>query len=119
MSYTIHATIEKADAYAALCNRIGRLPIRGTPRGGGRHVESPETWDGTGPRPKGWRGLVQHLRPNDATDYLVVVPREIAREIEDSDQLSPDELQLRSDTTVFAELPEQFRVADVVDAVAK
>ncbi len=112
MSYTEHATLERALAFAAMCNRIGGLPIRGTRRGGGRHVESPELWDGTGTRAKGWRGRMQPRRPNDAIDYLVVVPSDISREVATSDQLTVDELQTRADTVMLDELPEQFLTAD-------
>jgi hypothetical protein len=66
-------TLAEMQAVAAAVNKGLGYPMRGVNRGGGRHVASPATWNGSGATPPGWtKSASAPVDKGDGTAVLVV-----------------------------------------------
>jgi len=78
-----HSAAQAAQIVAAL-DVLEGYPSRGVHVGGGRHVDAPDTWDGTGDTPSGWtKGHEAVERPGDPTQLRVTLSQQTLARLAD------------------------------------
>jgi hypothetical protein len=75
-------TEAQMDALSAVVDKALGFPMRGTNVGGGQHVVSPETWDGTGETPLGWTKSATAPWTASATDAVLPIPDDLVTELQ-------------------------------------
>lgn len=81
---SVVGTEAACDEVVVLANKALGFPAKGRHVGGGRHVDMPDTWDGTGPTPPGWTKTVTAVYVSSPTDAAVPVSDTLAAALQDA-----------------------------------
>ncbi len=104
-------TVDECEALAATVDRALGYPKRATQQiGGGRHVQIPATWDGTGQCPPGWAATHEAVWPDGSGNAVYRLDDAALAAVQADARLDANERALISSASA--------RRSDVADKVA-